>query len=422
MVDYSPYQNEEVPTSQSAPDAETVSGTSRLWLSCCGGCAGVAAFFIVGIAIVLYLFLRSYPVPPPEALFSPDADGFAVLQIEPDDQALIGLLQSLLITPLASEELSQKERRELRESAKELPEKMRLLVPIRLASVFYHLDEPQEIEEMDFQLPETEERAAGLAEKIAGMQAEKKRFNKGIALSMRRRGFSWVIARALMTGISEHGGREERYNKGKIAESPAGFAFGHLRNNIMMADRVRIVQSWIDLLAEHRDLQTAGYNGPPQLEEIFTIIDTEALFYFAISNSEGQLDSMICSLLEMAEQNNEAGDEQEERGLAGFLAANIDALGMITDDIITLGATFRIIDPDNAQLDIHAQCTTERHARDIGVELAGILNELAGEKVIVKGTADGRLAHVSLYFQDFAALLQQVGKNRQHRFPLDRTD
>ncbi len=361
-------------------------------------------FLFIAIGIGLYFLFRSHPVVPPEAFFLPDSDGFVVVRIDPGDEGHVAFWGALAGIERLTAEPAGRDGDLPEARAQDVPERLERIAPLNFVAVLYHLESPQEIATRDFELPETDDELSAHMERWLEKRAEKKRFNKGLAVSMRRGGLAWLTARMFIAEMVRHDGSETRHRDVRIGVSPAGNVLGHLKNNIMLADREQIVHEWIDVLKDSDPAAGVRYNGPPDLENTYERLDRSAPLYFAVSNRKGELRSLLESFLEMHDargENGHNGEELPER--VEFITERTDEIDAITAHVRALGGSFSITDPDRGELDVYAECEDEPSAQEIAGVLEEIFRHLTDDDVVLEVKADGDVAHVRLIYHDLPA-------------------
>ena len=405
MVDYNQYREND--SQAGGSDSEEAAGRnkSRLWMGCCGGCALILLIFIGIIAAGMYLLYRSRPVVPPEAFFQPDADGFCVVQVDPEDEGLSALLKSIAEKPPEALDLSDEERRMLREDADEVPERLEKWSPLNLVSLLYHLEEPEEAAPQGESFPGINDHMPPPVKKWLDTRSDKRRFDKALAASLHRGGgLMRLMVTMAVRGIEEEGGKMEKYRNIQIGESADGLAIAAVDNNFMLAERTEIIQGWIDALEDTDSDELDGYSGPPHLENMYRRLQLPALFYFAVSNGQGEVISLLESFREMYEKEGETSSDMQRI---------IQGLDLFTAELNALGGTFRIESPERAELDLYAECDSEQYARDIGEGMVNMLQQLQQYEITVEGEVDGKVAHVRFVHHDFETFLRLLIESAQ---------
>ncbi len=360
---------------------------SRLWMGCCGGCAGAVLIFLIAVGVASYFILRTKPVMPPAALFQPDADGFAVIQIDPEDEGLVELLQSLVKNPPDG----LKELPFFPERVEQVPQQLETWAPLNIISAIYHLETPEEPAASQLNLGQLNEEIPPQIKRYMELRAEKKRFHKGTLTSLHRGGFlmRWMVE-IILAEIEEQDGTVEEYRGVDLGKSPDGFFLSAQDNNVMLTDNENLLRNWVDILKEKGKDQDFSYNGPPHLQNIYERLHLPAPFFFAISNTEGQIESLFQSAKEMEIIN------QPNKHLLG-----------VSEKINAVGGTFLIENADRVRVDIYAECKAEGYARGVSEGLVEWLQEQELEDIKIEGRVDGTMAHIRITYHQFQELIRR---------------
>ncbi len=382
---------------------------NKIWMGCCGGCLGIVIIGIIGIFIGTHMLLRSEPVSPHELFLLPDADGFLVVQIAPEDEGLVDLLTALAQRPPAGIDMTEEEKETLIREADEIPQRLAQWTPVHCVSLLYHLPEPELVKPEELDLVHIDEGLSDSIQSLLTGRSEKRRFHKGLIGSISRAGaLMRLITRLAIGELEKKGGMIEDYRETRIAVSPAGgFAVSAIENNFFLANRTEIIKDWIDILKDIEEEENVPYSGPSHLKEMYRHIDPESLLYFVFSNQKGELRSAKESLLDMPALENEA---------LSHLMPSSEKIDLID----SLSGSFHILSREKAELDLFVKSKHKENAQLIGdiiertlLDWHNILltkdiaqNEI--ENIEIKRKTEGQLVHVRLEYREFEELIRQI--------------
>jgi len=355
-------------SAQEAP--KQAQGSKKWWLACCGGCAGLVIVLAVAIAVGLYFLLRARPVLPPETFLTASADGFAIVQVNPQDEQLVRMLQELVRTSPAGLRLNAEQRKRLQGSLQPMQENLGKLLPLHLVILFRHLPEEERTPKEKFAL------AGAFA--IKGWS-----------------GLLRMFVKAVRSSLPEHGGRVEKYQGVKIGISPQGRCIAALDNNFMFARDIETIEAWIERIRRQKELLKRApqgerpvlpYEGPEPLKRMLAELDPEAQLRFASLNSHGELDALLDIVASSAAPE-------------GRPAALVEALrnaGVTAERVLAVGGTARLVGPDEVGVSLILECPDAASASALADALASVLRQTGEEGAVtdVRAEAEGARARV----------------------------
>jgi hypothetical protein len=393
-------------------------GKSRWMWGCCGGCAGLALVAAVAIGVFIYFMVRSRPVVPPQTFFNAGGDAFAVLQVRPDNEELVGMLRHMAKNPPAAMDLTEEEKRRLESQAKGIPENLAKITPLQLVFLARHVDDPPEAKgpPKDGEMEAVRSLAAGLG--------EKKRFEYAGAASIKPySGFVRWIFSSLIKSFPEEGGRTETY-KGITLGVPASgnFYLAAKDNNFLFAEKKDVITGWLDALEEQQERGTETndtalppYTGPVALKSMYDRLNHSAPLYFATNNAHGEIGDFAAIL---AEYKRQGDDKELDEGLQK-VSDLITSTGADAKDVEVLGGSFGLADQDTAQVEIYAECATSDYAQGLSTRLSKGIQEMLkdNENVTVKAQPRGNLARVTVTIENVQEALRKTGEQEPLKPP-----
>ena len=289
------------------PEKKASSATK--WLLGCGlGCGTLVAAVIVGIVLLVAWVKRAHPVPPPEAFLTPTASSFAILQIRPDDEALIAMLEQ-----------------QVENAPADVKRKIRSGGPTG-----------QQVEQMRQNLETVTPIHVVVAVRPGSEEGE---FLWSVAISIK--GYGNVLnlfMRKVVSGMPGSGGSIQKHKDVEIGVDPDGTCIAPVDNNLLVGDDLEVVKDWIDRLQEYAGLQEAAaegeqvvlpYRGPDELKGMYERLGTSAQVRFASLNERGEVEAFLEHIL--AERPEKAAQEIAEALLeAGVADAVAIAGGSLT--------------------------------------------------------------------------------------------
>ncbi len=347
--------------------------TRKKWLwGCCGGCGGLVLLSVIAVAVGLYFLLRSRPLVPPETFLSPSADAFMIIQVSPDDEDLVRMLQEFVKNPPAELELTEKQKKRLMGRADRVADDLAQVLPLNLVVTARHI-EPR-------------------------AQAAARKFAFGAILSIK--GFSGLgrfVLKLIIGSLPQEGGRVEHYKEVDIGISQGGACLAALNNNFMFAGDTETIETWIDRIGEQELLMKQAeegkktvlpYEGPEALKRMFERLDRSSRLLFASLNSHGEVKAFL-EALQRAELVGEGGD-------AGKEVAMLVETGITSPRVHAVGGTGHIVGPDTMELQLLVECDDEEFAAALLDQLLAVLGNLAPELGIeaLEGTLDGSLVRL----------------------------
>lgn len=355
-------------------------GSGTKWVfGCCGGCAGLVLLVVIVVGIIAYSLFKSRPVLPPETFLTAGADAFLIAQINPDDEALIELIQE-----------NARQQGNNVPKAQAISDILQRITPFHLVVIARHTEEEGE-------------------------------FSVGGVASIRP--WSGVMRWFVNAGIStfqKEGGSTEDYERITIGTNRQGDSLAAVDNNFMFAKDKEMIKAWIDRIAKYEDLkEKAGedekpvlsYQGPAELVEMYGRLDREAQIRFVSSNEHGEIEAFLDWAEEQRESQDQPRAEDEQPGLLETLSdARIDWSG-----VAATGGTVRILDADVANIQLLFKCREEKFAKKLQEATREFLEEGAEEEDIedIEVTLDGTLVKVQFKKSGVRKALQNASKPRQ---------
>ncbi|MDP6439868.1 MAG: hypothetical protein QGH74_09555 [Candidatus Brocadiia bacterium] len=301
------------------PEKKASSATK--WLLGCGiGCGTLVAAVIVGIVLLVAWVKRAHPVPPPETFLTPTASSFAILQIRPDDEALIAMLEQ-----------------QVENAPADVKRKIRSGGPTG-----------QQVEQMRQNLETVTPIHVVVAVRPGSEEGE---FLWSVAISIE--GFSNPInlmLRSIVNDMPDSGGSLQAHKDVEIGVDQDGACIAPVDNNFLVGNDLEVVKDWIDRLQEFAGLQEAAaegaevvlpYEGPDDLKGMYERLEPSAQVRFASLNEHGEVEAFLEHIL--AERPEKEAQEIAEALLeAGVADAVAIAGGSMT--LASAGAAeFRLL-------------------------------------------------------------------------------
>lgn len=402
MVDYRKVSERE--------DGET--GTkSRWWIGCCGGCAAVALLVGIAISVLIYFMVRGRPVVPPETFFRSDADAVMVIQLQPEDEGMVNLLESMAKNPPEELELSERERRRLATQAGDIPKQVRKIAPVQMVMLAHHLSDP---------LRGGMGRASGKQGPFPGLESlfirgigEQKRFQYSLAFSVKAYGgMLAMLMKAGLQALPEQGGAVEHYGETKVGVSGRGILMASVENNFLFTEEADVVHGWIDVLQDVTEGVGDGEELAPRLsgslQKVYDRLDPNAPMLFCVENDEGEVRDLIAAFKERRERAKKAGDERraDELDVERIITA-LSFTDLMSDEVVALGGMMRVLDAETAELDIYVDCNTVSLAHSLAGQLRAIFETLVQQYTTMDAESDGNWVHVKIRIDNFAGGLRE---------------
>ena len=320
------------------------------------------------IVVALYFLLRPLPLLPSETFLSPDADAFLILQISPEDECFVAVLQELAKRPPAEVKLAEQQREQLLTQPEQIRQVLLQMLPMRLVVLARHVERKAKQDEEGFT--------------FSGVMSI-----RGLS------GFGGFILRLIRGSMVEQGGRLEKYKGVKIGVSSTGLHLAKLGNNFMFAPDAETIARWVDRIREQERLMKSAaegegpvlpYEGPGVLGDVLGALERRAQLRCASVNSHDE----VSAFLEAA--GPEGGMFQK------ITVALLDS-GIASAQVIAVGATARLVEPDAADFELLFRADDERFAGELRDRLVDLLESAAADIGIegIRGTADGSLVRVT---------------------------
>ncbi len=240
--------------------------SSSKWLwGCLGGCFGLVLAAGGGTAILIWYAVHAIPVVPPETFITPQADGFILVRIDPQDRSAAEMLLRVATHPELQRAARNRQMKELQQELPQAAEGITKLAPLQMVALW------------------------------RSVQGEEK-MHWAAAASTYRYG---NVMRFMLRSI--RGNVLEEYQDVLIRQPAAGSgAVAARSNNFMWASDQAIVKTWVDRLIKQREGAPGQAGVPsvgPQLQAAYGRLDTTLPFLFVSLNEQGELERMARKLL-----------------------------------------------------------------------------------------------------------------------------
>ena len=358
-----------------AHEREKNIGEKKWVFGCCGGCIGLVIVAVIVVGLVLYFLLRSRPVLPPETFLTPGADAFLVARVNPNDKALITLIQE-----------SARQQGQQVPQAAEIAERLEKLTPIQLVLAARHTEQEGQF-------------AVG-----------------GVASIKPWSGIVRAAVKMIIKNLPDEGGSIEQYKEIRIGVTKIGVCVAAVDNNFMLTQDKEMLKEWIDRIEEQEQLEEGGvlpYDGPVALKEMNGRLDPTAQARLVSLNDHGEIEALLDAVQQVREE--ERGEEERPPDLFDNLSeADVD-----WSRVSVVGGTVRILDPDTAGCELLIQCRAEEFAKGLAATATEMLEEQAEEGGLeqIEVTVDGAIVKVKFQVSGIQQMLREKAEQRRQSQP-----
>ena len=350
----------------------------------CIGCIFVVGALLIGIGVFAYLMLRGGPVLPAETFLVPSAEGFAIFQLTPENGDLVRMVQPCAGQLAQRLDLEGRDRELFLQAARQLPDKMDVMTPVRCVLLVRTAN------------------PAGEAEEEEGAQGARWAVSQAFS-SRALGGWGRLKVKMLIARCPDEGGHVEAHRGVDIGVRQDGTHVAAVENNFLFAADMAMMKAWIESLekqqerlakADEPEKLIAPFEGSPVLKPLYGRLERGAPARAAVLNDRGQ----VKRLLEAGRSLEELGPNPKLRDTVRQMCRLFSRTHIVSERVQAVGGQFRVVAKDTGSFELYVRCDAEESAAALQKELLAAFGKIAEklEGATVSGEADGQCACAKL--------------------------